>query len=51
VADHVLEVAAVPDLPGGIDITAGDFDADGVIDLAIGQPSMCAIYRRLPEIQ
>lgn len=51
VADRVLQVAVVADLPGGIDITAGDFDADGVIDLAIGQPSTCAIYRRLPEIQ
>ncbi len=49
--DHVLQVAEVPDLPGGVDITAGDFDGDGVIDLAIGHPNACAIYRRLPEIQ
>ncbi len=48
--DHLLEVTLVPDLPGGIDITSGDFDADGVVDLAIGQASACAIYRRLPEI-
>ncbi len=46
-----LNAEVVPDLPGGVDITAGDFDADGVTDVAIGQPNACAIYLRAPEIR
>jgi hypothetical protein len=50
-ADRAFSVEVVRDVPGGVGVAAGDFDEDGVLDLAIGQPSECALFRRLPELQ
>lgn len=48
---RALVPVLVKDLDGGLDITSGDFDGDGVPDLAIGQTATLVLYRRAPEIQ
>jgi hypothetical protein len=40
----------VANVAGGWTITAGDFDGDGLQDLAIGDPTDLRVYRALPRL-
>lgn len=44
------DVERVDDLPGGKAITAGDFDGDGLDDLAIGDGNQIRVYRTVPVL-
>ncbi|MFO0593059.1 MAG: FG-GAP-like repeat-containing protein [Polyangiaceae bacterium] len=46
-----LSPVKLKDVDGGLDITSGDFDGDGVPDLAIGQTATLILYTRAPELQ
>lgn len=49
-ATHHPQITRIEGLGGGIDIASGDFDGDGVPDIAIGHPTSLTLYRRAPEL-
>jgi hypothetical protein len=49
--DRRFTLTPLPDLPGGRGIGAGDFDGDGLLDLAIQSEGGLQLYRSLPVRQ
>jgi hypothetical protein len=48
--DRTAAAHEVANVAGGWTITAGDFDGDGLQDLAIGDPTDLRVYRALPRL-
>ncbi len=48
--DHTATVREVPSVQGGWSITTGDFDGDGLADLAVGAPTDLRLYYAIARL-